>query len=206
MSDLLSSPTDNTNGDLEEKLWLVFDCSWKEEPSKVTGVMRDMFEEHEDVHGLVIFLLRHRGSSRWAKAHTLNRALLHEFLMWKKERAGQLPKLVSACLSLSAFLSVCFACMFVCVCLSVCWYVCLCLFAGMFVCVCLCLSICLLVCLLVCLSVCLYVCLPVYLSVCLCVCLLVCLSMCLSVCLFVSVCSSKCLSDCLSDCHSVSAI
>ena len=79
-----------------------------------------------------------------------------------------LPVCLSACLCLSACVSVC-----LCVCLPVCLSVCLCVCLPVCLSVCLCLSAC--VCLPVCLSACVSVCLCVYVSVCMYVSVPVCL-------------------------------
>lgn len=95
-------------GEWEDDVKSVFHTSWKEDRGKVWGVLREMFEEHEDVHELVLFFLRHMGNKGRSKTHALNRALLLEFLKWKTERAGKLPKsvlsiCVFSCMSVLSF-------------------------------------------------------------------------------------------------------
>lgn len=69
----------------------MFASSWKKEPEKVRALLREMFEEHENIHDLICFFLRRAGKKR-LKGHTLNRELLEEFKKWKKEKANNLPK------------------------------------------------------------------------------------------------------------------
>ena len=67
--------------------------SWRSDPDSVRRLMREMFEEHEDVHEVVLFFVRRMGKKKGnGKRYTLNRALLLEFLKWKKEKAENLPK------------------------------------------------------------------------------------------------------------------
>lgn len=77
----------------EDDIKALFLKSWKTDPDSVRALMREMFEEHEDVHEVVLFFMRCMGKKKPNnKRYTLNRALLLEFLKWKKEKAGNLPK------------------------------------------------------------------------------------------------------------------
>ncbi len=77
----------------EDDIKEAFLKSWTHDPGSVRKLMREMFEEHEDVHEVVLFFIRHLGKKKSAnKKYTLNRALLLEFLEWKREREGHLPE------------------------------------------------------------------------------------------------------------------
>lgn len=85
-------------GEWEDELLAEFESSWKTHPQRLLSLLREMFEEHKDVHDLVCYFLRSLGRRRPNnKRHTFYKALLDEFQKWKKDKkkAGNLPEYVA---------------------------------------------------------------------------------------------------------------
>jgi len=77
----------------EEEIKESFMVKWQGDPDSVRRLMREMFEEHEDVHEVLLFFIRHLGKKRGTcKKYTFHRAVVQEVLKWKKERKGNLPR------------------------------------------------------------------------------------------------------------------
>lgn len=51
-----------------------------------------MFEDHRDTHDLISYFLRAIQRKRTNKNHALIRIILEEFIKWKREKEGNLPK------------------------------------------------------------------------------------------------------------------
>ena len=79
----------------EDEIRESFTKNWQGDPDSVRRMMREMFEEHEDVHEVVLYFIRYLGKKRGTtKRYTLQRALVLEFLKWKKEKRGKMPRSV----------------------------------------------------------------------------------------------------------------
>ena len=78
-------------GEWEDEVLAVFATSWSSKPGEVKTLLREMFEEHTDIHDLICYLMRRRERRR-PKKDAPNKVILEEFLKWKKERANNLPE------------------------------------------------------------------------------------------------------------------
>ena len=85
--------------DYEDEVWVdeargTFSTYNTCDPSKITDLLEEMFDAHDDVYSLVIAFLKQTGRTRMQKK-SLPRILLTEFQLWLKNKAcngGTVPK------------------------------------------------------------------------------------------------------------------